>query len=66
MYDRLVKDQKLEIVQIKVEQKLEIPKGLNYFNSSLGLSIEERDKLIKANPQNIAAGKNQVVLNVKH
>lgn len=58
MYDRLVQDQQVEITQIKVEQALEIPKDIDYCNKSLGLSFEEREKLSRVQPQNIAAGEN--------
>jgi tRNA uridine 5-carboxymethylaminomethyl modification enzyme len=56
MYERSAVQQQLEIVQIEKEQSLIIPVNLDYSHRSLGLSFEERDKLTKIQPQNIAAG----------
>lgn len=58
MYERVVKEQEKEVIQIKQEETMEIPKNMDYLSKSLSLSFEEREKLIMIQPQTIAAGKN--------
>lgn len=57
IYSRAVQDQQLEISQLELDQSMELPQDLDYNNKSLGLSFEEREKLLRVQPQNIAAGK---------
>lgn len=57
MYERVVKEQEKEVIQIKQEERLEIPRNTDYTSKSLSLSFEEREKLMMVQPQTIAAGK---------
>jgi tRNA uridine 5-carboxymethylaminomethyl modification enzyme len=56
IYERVVKEQEKEVLQIKREEKMEIPRNMDYLSQSLSLSFEEREKLIMIQPQTIAAG----------
>lgn len=55
MYDRYVKEQATEVMEIRRDESLIIPKEIDYLSKSLNLSFEEREKLIMIQPQTIAA-----------
>lgn len=59
MYERVVKEQEKEVIQIKQDETLKIPKNMDYLSKSLCLSSEEREKLIFQMPLTIAAGKQE-------
>ncbi len=54
-YEGVMKNQEKEIIEIKRDEALRIPKNIDYFSKSLNLSFEEREKLITVQPQSIAA-----------
>ena len=51
-YDGFIRIQKNKINQFKKQEKLKIPKNINYFNMN-GLSTEAKEKLNKIKPQSI-------------
>lgn len=55
LYENAIKNQKIEVNEIKRDEALLIPKNIDYLSKSLCLSNEERDKLMKIQPQSIAA-----------
>ncbi|KAG5681096.1 hypothetical protein PVAND_010562 [Polypedilum vanderplanki] len=55
MYDNAIRNQENEVNEIKSNEALLIPKDIDYFNKSLCLSNEERNKLLAIKPQSIAA-----------
>lgn len=55
MYDRVVKEQAVEVSEIRRDESFLIPKSIDYLSKSLSLSFEEREKLIMIQPQTIAA-----------
>lgn len=55
MYDHVVKEQQKEVLEIKRDEELLIPRNIDYLSKSLCLSFEEREKLITVQPQTIAA-----------
>lgn len=55
LYDRVVKEQAKEVLEIRRDEELGIPKDIDYLSKSLNLSFEEREKLIIIQPQTIAA-----------
>lgn len=55
IYERVVRDQAEEVKEIRRDESMIIPKGIDYLSNSLNLSFEEREKLIMIQPQTIAA-----------
>lgn len=55
MYHRVVKEQAKEVMEIRRDESLLIPRNIDYLSKSLSLSFEEREKLIMVQPQTIAA-----------
>lgn len=55
VYERFVQFQAVEVKEIRRDESMYIPKGIDYLSSSLSLSFEEREKLIMIQPQTIAA-----------
>lgn len=55
MYERVVKAQEVEVIEIRRDEAMLIPKNIDYLSKSLCLSYEEREKLIMIQPQTIAA-----------
>lgn len=54
IYENAIKNQELEINEIKRDEALLIPKDIDYFSKSLCLSNEEREKLMVIKPHSIA------------
>ncbi|CAL8100242.1 unnamed protein product [Orchesella dallaii] len=54
-YSFALKQQALEIEQLKKEQSLRFPKDFNYSDPRISLSIEEQEKLANAQPCDIAS-----------
>lgn len=55
MYERVSKYQEKEVMEIRRDESLIIPRNVDYLSKSLNLSFEEREKLITVQPQTIAA-----------
>lgn len=55
MYENAIKDQEIEVNEIRRDEALRIPRDIDYLSKSLCLSNEERNKLISIQPQSIAA-----------
>lgn len=55
MYDYSVKRQEKEVLEIRRDEQMRIPKNIDYLSKSLSLSVEEREKLMIIQPQTIAA-----------
>lgn len=55
LYENFVKGQQKEVMEIRRDEELLIPKTIDYLSKSLCLSFEEREKLIMVQPQTIAA-----------
>lgn len=55
MYERSVGEQEKEVLEIRRDEALQIPKQIDYLSKSLCLSFEERQKLTMIQPQTIAA-----------
>jgi tRNA uridine 5-carboxymethylaminomethyl modification enzyme len=55
MYENFVKGQEREVMEIRRDEALLIPRNIDYLSKSLNLSFEEREKLITCKPQTIAA-----------
>lgn len=55
LYEFSVKEQMHDIHEVKREEMLVIPKDIDYFQKSLSLSNEEREKLTMIQPQNVCA-----------
>lgn len=54
-YENFVKNQEKEVMEIRRDEALLIPRNIDYLSKSLSLSFEEREKLIMVQPQTIAA-----------
>lgn len=54
IYDFAVKEQSKEIEEVRRDESLVIPKGIDYLSKSLSLSFEERDKLMTTQPQTVS------------
>lgn len=54
-YEALVEDQREEIEEIRRDDLLWLPSDLDYFHPSIGLSIEEKEKLALARPSSIGS-----------
>uniref|UniRef100_A0A2P2I6T4 Protein MTO1 homolog, mitochondrial n=1 Tax=Hirondellea gigas TaxID=1518452 RepID=A0A2P2I6T4_9CRUS len=54
-YHDLVKEQMLEIKEVRKEEALLLPKHIDYYSSRISMSGEMRDKLAEARPESIAA-----------
>lgn len=55
MYENAIKNQEVEVNEIRRDEALRIPNDIDYLSKSLCLSFEEREKLIRVQPQSIAA-----------
>lgn len=55
MYENVVKDQEKEVMEIRRDESMLIPKNIDYLSKTLSLSFEEREKLVMVQPQTIAA-----------
>lgn len=55
MYERVIKEQEKEVLEIRRDESLMIPNNIDYLSKSLSLSFEEREKLLMIKPQSIAA-----------
>lgn len=55
MYENVVKTQEKEVMEIRRDESMLIPKNIDYLSKSLSLSFEEREKLVIIQPQTIAA-----------
>jgi tRNA uridine 5-carboxymethylaminomethyl modification enzyme len=55
LYERNVAEQRAEMHEIKRDEELEIPFDLDYAHSSLNLSNEEREKLLRCRPGSVGA-----------
>lgn len=55
IYEHVVTLQAEEVKEIRRDESMLIPKGIDYLSISLNLSFEEREKLIMIQPQTIAA-----------
>ncbi|EFX85424.1 hypothetical protein DAPPUDRAFT_45739 [Daphnia pulex] len=55
LYSNAIDDQEGDVVQIRAEEALAIPDDIDYLESSMSLSNEERNKLNEARPQTIGA-----------
>ncbi|KAL5284954.1 MTO1 family protein [Megaselia abdita] len=55
LYEFSVKEQMKDVEEVRKDEKLVIPKDIDYFQKSLSLSNEEREKLAMIQPQTIAA-----------
>ena len=54
MYHHVVKDQEKEVMEIRRDEALLIPRNIDYMSKSLSMSFEEREKLMTIQPQTIA------------
>jgi tRNA uridine 5-carboxymethylaminomethyl modification enzyme len=54
-YEALVEEQREEIEEIRRDDLLALPSNLDYFHPSLGLSIEEKEKLALVRPSSIGS-----------
>lgn len=54
-YEALVEDQREEIEEIRRDDLLVLPNDLDYFHPSIGLSLEEKEKLALARPSSIGS-----------
>jgi tRNA uridine 5-carboxymethylaminomethyl modification enzyme len=52
-----------EVEEVRRDEKLSIPKNIDYFSKNLSLSFEEREKLTLIQPQTVSTNKNCVVYN---
>jgi len=56
LYEQFVKEQRVEMDEIRRDEQLEIPTDLDYFNlQNFNLKIEDRERLDLARPSTIAA-----------
>lgn len=55
IYHRVVKEEAKEVMEIRRDESLMIPRNIDYLSKSLSLSFEEREKLAMIQPQTIAA-----------
>lgn len=55
MYERVAQDQEKEVIEIRRDEAMKIPKNIDYLSRKLSLSYEEREKLAVVQPQTIAA-----------
>lgn len=55
VYESLVEDQRDEIEEIRRDDLLALPHDLDYFHTSLSLSLEEREKLALTRPSSIGS-----------
>ncbi|ALC41154.1 CG4610 [Drosophila busckii] len=55
LYTHFVDEQQRDVDDVRREERLSIPAGIDYFSKSLSLSNEERQKLTLIQPQTIAA-----------
>lgn len=55
MYEHSVKEQEKEVMEIRRDESMLIPKNIDYLSKTLSLSFEEREKLVMVQPQTIAA-----------
>lgn len=55
VYERVVKKQAKEVMEIRRDESMLIPKNIDYSSKSLSVSFEEREKLMMIQPQTIAA-----------
>ncbi|KAK9503375.1 hypothetical protein O3M35_009937 [Rhynocoris fuscipes] len=55
LYNFAVAQQQEQVQQIREDQAMVIPSGIDYTSSSLSISSEEQEKLLEAMPQTIAA-----------
>lgn len=55
MYERAVQGQEKEVMEIRRDESMIIPKDIDYLSKSLSLSFEDREKLVMIQPQTIAA-----------
>lgn len=55
VYERVVKEQAKEVMEIRRDESMLIPKNIDYSSKSLSVSFEEREKLMMIQPQTIAA-----------
>ncbi|CAH0554364.1 unnamed protein product [Brassicogethes aeneus] len=55
LYEHAAAEQAEEVKEVRRDEKLVIPRNLDYNSQSLNLSFEEREKLLTIQPQTIAA-----------
>lgn len=55
IYEREIKEQAKEIEEVRRNEEVLIPESIDYTCKTLSISFEEREKLLKAQPQTIAA-----------
>uniref|UniRef100_A0A182XZG2 tRNA uridine 5-carboxymethylaminomethyl modification enzyme C-terminal subdomain domain-containing protein n=1 Tax=Anopheles stephensi TaxID=30069 RepID=A0A182XZG2_ANOST len=55
LYSLSIEDQSREVEEVLRNESLRIPNAIDYLSKSLNLSFEEQEKLVKIQPQTIAA-----------
>uniref|UniRef100_A0A182QNT9 tRNA uridine 5-carboxymethylaminomethyl modification enzyme C-terminal subdomain domain-containing protein n=1 Tax=Anopheles farauti TaxID=69004 RepID=A0A182QNT9_9DIPT len=55
LYSLSIEDQSREVEEVQRNESLRIPDAIDYLSKSLNLSFEEQEKLVKIQPQTIAA-----------
>lgn len=53
LYDHALKEQQAEIQEMRAEERLVIPRSIDYNSDSLSLSMEEREKLSSIQPATV-------------
>lgn len=56
LYDHALKEQAAEIEEMKADECLVIPRGVDYNSESLSMSLEEREKLAAVQPSTVSNG----------
>lgn len=55
MYENAIEEQAKDIEELQQNEQLHIPSTIDYTSDKLSLSFEEQEKLLKCQPQTIAA-----------